>query len=93
MEEKSYSIIRCDRSGVFFGKVESLKGQTAVIKDARQIWYWEDAASVMQIAKDGVGGGSKVTVCADIVVTDAIQIIPCSEKAKACLRGFKEWKI
>ena len=93
MEEKSYSIIRCDRSGVFFGQVESLKGQTAKIKNARQIWYWEGAASVMQIAQDGVGNRSKVTVSADIVVTDAIQVIPCSKKAESCLRGFKEWKI
>ena len=91
--ESAYSIIRCDRSGVFFGQVESLEGQTAKIKDARQIWYWEGAASVMQIAKDGIGSGSKVTVSADITVTDAIQVIHCSKKAVACLRGFKEWKI
>ena len=91
--ESAYSIIRCTNSGVFFGKVESLKGQTAKIKEARQIWYWDGAKNVMQIAKDGVNENSQITQSADVIVTDAIQIVPCSPKAEACLKGAKEWKI
>ncbi len=91
-EKSAYSIIRCDRSGVFFGKVVSLKGQTAKIEGARQIWSWNGANNVMDIAEKGLDKErSRITVSADITVTDAIQIVPCSAEAEACLRGVPEW--
>lgn len=88
-------IIRCDRSGVFFGTLETLEGQKARISNVRNIWYWDGAASVMQLATEGVTNpnGCKFTVTVDeIVVTDAIQIIPCTEQAIANIEAVKVWK-
>ncbi len=88
-------IIRCDRSGVFFGTLESLEGQQAKISNVRNIWYWDGAASVMQLAAEGVKtpNGCKFTVTvSEIFVTDAIQIIPCTEQAINCIEAVKPWK-
>ena len=88
-------IIRCDRSGVFFGTLESLEGQQAKISNVRNIWYWDGAASVMQLAAEGVmnPNGCKFTVTvSEIVVTDAIQIIPCTEQAINDIEAVKTWK-
>lgn len=88
-------IIRCDRSGVFFGTLESLEGQQAKISNVRNIWYWDGAASVMQLAAEGVKrpDNCKFTVTvSEIVVTDAIQIIPCTEQAIKDIEAVKTWE-
>lgn len=88
-------IIRCDRSGVFFGTLESLEGQQAKISNVRNIWYWDGAASVMQLAVEGVKNpkGCKFTVTvSEIIVTDAIQIVPCTEQAIKDIEAVKTWK-
>ena len=88
-------IIRCEHSGVFFGTLESFEGQQAKISNVRNIWYWDGAASVMQLATEGVTkpNGCKFTVTvSEIVVTDAIQIIPCTEQAIKNIEAVKTWK-
>lgn len=92
-EKKGYSIIRADRSGVFFGKVASLKGRTAKILKARQIFYWTKANTCLQIAKDGIGADSRVTVeVEELTLSDAIEVIPCTEKAEKIIEALPEWK-
>ena len=91
--EGYYVIVRGDRSGVFFGICESRSGHEITLRNARKLWYWSGAAAVEQIAVDGVKNPEKckLTVTVDsIVITDAIQIIPCTEKAVRCIEGVKE---
>lgn len=87
-------IVRCNRSGVFFGTLEDMEGQKARISNVRNIWWWEGAASVMQLAKEGTKqpNDCKFTVTvSEIVVTDAIQFIPCTEEAVANIEAVKSW--
>ena len=85
-------IIRCDRSGVFFGTLTSLQGQTAELTNVRKIWYWEGANAVEQISTDGVETNSKLTVTVNsMVVTDVVQVLPCTDKAIFNLESIKEW--
>lgn len=87
-------IVRCDRSGVFFGTLESLEGQQARISKVRNIWWWEGAASVMQLATEGTKNPNdcKFTVTVDeIIVTDVIQVIPCTDKAIANIEAVEPW--
>ena len=91
-----YVIVRGDRSGVFAGVLVSQEGQKVVLKDCRRLWYWEGAASISQIAKDGVKKplACKFTVTVDnIVILDAIEIIPTTEKAEAIIKAVPEWKM
>lgn len=89
-----YSIIRGDRSGVFAGYVKERKGNEVTIINARRLWYWDGAASISQLAVDGV---SKPQNCkfpkevAELLVLDAIEIIPCTEKAQKSISKVGEW--
>lgn len=88
-------IVRCDRAGVFFARVESLEGSTAELRDARRLWYWDGAASLSQLAEEGVKApeNCKFTVTVpQMTVLGVIEIIPCTEKAIESIRGVKEWK-
>ncbi|MBR4548563.1 MAG: hypothetical protein IKO83_01430 [Oscillospiraceae bacterium] len=95
MYENQFCIVRCYGAGVFFARVESLDGQTAQLRDARRIWYWDGAASLSQLATEGTKApeSCKFTVTVpQMTVTQVIEIIPCSEQAIASIGGVKEWK-
>ena len=88
-------IIRGDRSGVEFGELVEHKGREVTLKDARRIWFWAGAASLSQLAKDGTTNPSscKFTVTVDsITFLDAIEIIPCTDKAIKSIEDVEVWK-
>ena len=88
-------IIRGDRSGVFFGTITKKEGQEVTLKKCRRLWYWDGAASISQLATDGTSRpeGCQFTVTVDnIVILDAIEIIPCADKAIKSIEGVAEWK-
>lgn len=88
-------IVRCDRAGVFYGEIVSRNGQEVEMKDVRNIWYWDGAATVMQLAAEGV---SKPNTCKfsvpveSLVLLEAVQIIPCTDKAVESLDSVKPWR-
>ncbi len=91
-----YVIVRGDRSGVFAGTLVSNEGQKVALKDCRRLWYWDGAASISQIANEGVKrpNSSKFTVTVDsIVILDAIEIIPTTAAAEANIKAVREWKM
>lgn len=88
-------IIRGDRSGVEFGELVAQEGQEVTLRNARRIWYWDGAASLSQLAKDGTSAPNncKFTVYVNsITILDAIEIIPCTDKAIKSIEGVKAWK-
>ncbi len=81
--------------GVHYGTVKSRAGSEMVLTNARRIWYWDGAASLSQMAVDGVCApdNCKFSVrVPEITVLNVCEIIPCSEKAVASLESVKEWK-
>lgn len=89
-------IIRGDRSGVEFGTLIAHNGREVTLHNARRIWYWEGAATLSQLATDGTSKPSecKFTIVVErITILDAIEIIPCSEKAIKSIEGVQEWKL
>lgn len=96
LEGMEYCIVRTYSAGVFAGYVESRSGKEAVIRKVRRIWYWDGANSLSQLAVDGTlkPGNCKFACEVDkIIVTEAIEIIPCTEKAKKSIEGVAEWKL
>lgn len=88
-------IIRGDRSGVEYGTLASVEGQTVELHNARRLWYWDGAASLSQMAMEGVKNpdGCKFTVYVNsITILDAIEIIPCMDAAITSIEEVKEWK-
>lgn len=89
-------IIRADKSGVFYGVLAEKNGREVKLNKCRRLWYWSGAASLSQLAVDGVADpqGCKFTVTVDeIVILDAIEIIPCTSKAVKSIEGTREWRI
>lgn len=89
-------IVRGDRSGVFFGTLTAKDGQEVELKHCRRLWYWAGAASISQLANEGVKKPyeCKFTVTVESIrILDAIEIIPCTDMAISIIEGVKEWKM
>lgn len=90
-------IVRCYGAGVFFGEVAGVEdtaaGKEARMRNVRKVWYWHGAAAVEQLAQDGCDKESKLTVVVpEMVVTQAIQIIPCSDRAVEVMEALPVWR-
>ncbi len=93
--QNKYYIIRGDRSGVFFGQIAGRNGQEVELRNVRKLWYWDGACAVEQLSVDGVTRSNEckfTVVVPEMVITDAIQIIPCSDKAAKILGEVRVWK-
>lgn len=89
-----YCMVRTYSAGVFAGYVESRDGKEAVLRNARRIWKWAGAASLSQLATDGTSNPSncKFPVAVDkVILTEVIEIIPITEKAKKSIEGVPVW--
>ena len=89
-------IVRGDRSGVFFGELAERNGSEVKMENCRRLWYWSGAASISQLAAEGVKNpqGCKFTMpVSEMEIIDAIEVIPCTEDAIKSIEGVKEWKI
>lgn len=94
MEDK-YCIVRGTNFGVFAGTVKEVNGDSVLLKDARRIWFWSGAASLSQLAIDGVSNPNacKFTVTVpEVLLMGVIEIIPCTQKARTCILGVPEWR-
>lgn len=94
-ENQKY-IIRCDRAGVFYAEIKERRGDEADLVNARRLWYWDGAASLSQLATDGVKApeNCKFTVTVpEMTVLGVIELIPCSESAVLSIDGVSEWKL
>lgn len=91
-----YCIVRTYSAGVFAGYVESRDGKECVVRDARRIWFWDGAASLSQLAVDGTSkpDNCKFPVAVDkVLLTEVIEIIPCTAKAKESIEAVPVWSM
>lgn len=90
-----HCIVRTFSAGVFAGTVAEIDGKTVRVTNARRLWYWAGAASLSQLATEGV---SKPKECkfprevAEVVLTDAIEILPTTKEAQKSIAGVPVWK-
>jgi len=90
-----YCIVRTYSAGVFAGYLESRNGQEVVMRDARRLYYWDGAATLSQLAVDGVAAPQNCkfpTEVPTITLTQAIEVIPCTAKAQASIKAVAVWK-
>lgn len=90
-------IIRSYGAGVFFGKLAdyNMKNNIVELHNARRLWYWDGAASISQIAKEGVKlpKNCKFTVTVDqIQIAQVIEVIPCTDQAINNINNVPVWK-
>jgi hypothetical protein len=90
----SYAIVRTYSAGVFAGYIQSKKGKEVVMVNVRNLWYWDGAASLTELAMKGV---SKPENCKfpcevdKIEVTEAIEILDCTKVAQESIASVPIW--
>lgn len=89
-------IIRCYASGVHFGTVTAHDGRQVTLANARRLWRWhtggaDKGLSLSAVALTGIDASrSKVEpALPEIVLLDALEIIPASEAAQASIEAAK----
>lgn len=90
-------LIRSYASGVHFGTLESEtftpSGKVVTLSDSRRIHYWEGAASLSQVAIDGIKSGRVAMTLPTIEVVNVIETIPLLPDAISNLEKQDVWKI
>ena len=90
-----YVIVRTYSAGVFAGDLVSRNGQEVILKNARRLWYWDGAASLSQLAVEGV---SKPSTCKfpvavpRVELLEAVEILDVSAAAKKSIEGVPVWR-
>jgi len=94
-----YCIIRTYSAGCFAAYVEkewtedSVK--CALLQKSRRLWYWDGAASLSQLAMEGVKKPENCKFPCEVnnhKVYNVIEIIPCTEEAQESINSVKIWK-
>lgn len=90
-----YCIIRTYSAGVHAGYLESKNGKEVVLRNARRLWRWAGAFTLSEISIDGVSKPEecKFSAAVDkIILTEAIEIIPCTDKAERIIKGVRDYE-
>ena len=94
-EKSKYVIIRTYSAGVFAGELVSRKGKEAKLKNARRLWKWEGAASLSQLAQEGTSNPSGCMFPCEVdsvILTEVIEILSVTEKAKKIIKEVNIWR-
>jgi hypothetical protein len=92
--KKTKVMVRTYSAGVFYGYLKSRKGKEVVLTNARRVWQWYGAASLSQLAMDGTSDPSNCKFpCPvnEVTLTEAIELIPMTNKAIKSLDGVAIW--
>ena len=89
-----YVVIRTYSAGVHTGYLKERNGKEVVLLNARRLWKWAGAFTLSEMAVNGV---SKPDECKfscevpEITLTEAIEIIPCTMKARNIIKGVENY--
>jgi len=94
---RNYYIVRTNKAGVFAGEIKEkdLEKGIVTMNNARRLWYWDGAASLSQLAMEGV---SKPENCQfpcevnEVTLLGVVEIIPCTEIAEKSIEKVEIWK-
>lgn len=88
-------VVRSRDAGAFLGRLVRRHGSEVQLADARRLWYWDGAASLSQIALEGV---SKPNQCkfppavAKITILGACEIITATPTAVKSIQAVPVWR-
>lgn len=85
-----HCIIRTFSAGVHFGKVEQAEGREVVLSASRRIWSWSNRFTLSKIAEEGLESAKVSCLVNDIYLSEAIEILPVSDKSRESIYAIKE---
>lgn len=96
MLEGKYVIVRTYSAGVFAGTIQSKDGKEVVLANARRLWYWSGAASLSQLAMEGVKNPFQCKFPCEVesvIITEAIEILLVTDAARKSIEDVPVWKV
>ena len=96
LEGLKYCVVRTYSAGAFAGYVKERKGKETTLLKARRLWYWDGAASLSELAMHGVARPRNCKFpcpVEEVELTEVIEVIPATVKARKSIEGVKEWKL
>ena len=91
----NYVCVRTYSAGVHCGYLKERNGKEGVLLDSIRIWQWAGAASLSQLAMEGVNNplSCKFAIPVnEITLTEIIEVIPMTEVAKANIQNVPLWR-
>ena len=91
-----YCIIRTYSAGVHAGYVKERDGKEVTLINARRLWRWAGAFTLSEMAMYGVskpGECKFATTVPEIILTEAIEIIPCTDIAQKIIQGVSDYDV
>ncbi len=95
LNDMKYVIIRTYSAGVHAGYLKSRNGKEVELINARRLWKWVGAASLSQLSVDGVSNPAECKFpceVSSIELTECIEVIPCTEKARISIKEVVVWE-
>lgn len=92
-----YVIVRGYQSGVCAGYLEkqSDDGKRVTLKKSRRLWYWKGAASLHQLANEGVKFPKECKFPAELLgsheIVDACEVLDVSSRGKESIFSVPVW--
>lgn len=89
-----YVIVRSHMAGVFFGILSAKEGTELTLSNARKLYYFVGANTVEDLAKQGALDVANCQFTVEIetmVISDFVQILPCTEKAINNIKSVPAW--
>jgi hypothetical protein len=90
-----YVIARTYSAGVFAGYLKERNGQEVTLLNARRLWYWAGAASLSQLAEEGVSKPKECKFPQEVVKVELLQtieILQVTETAREVIASVPAWK-
>ncbi len=95
MENKDkYYIVRTHSAGVFAGNIIEKKERVVVMKNARRLWYWSGAASLSQLAMEGVNRPKECKFpceVQEVELFEVVEILLCTVEAEKSIKNVPIW--
>lgn len=95
LDGMKYVMCRTYSAGVFFGYLKELDGKKAIMYNARRVYYWKGAATLSQLATDGTSCPEECKFPCEVkelVLTEVIELITITDKAKKSLQKVSVWE-
>lgn len=90
-----YVIARTYSAGVFAGELKYRNGKEVELLNARRLWSWSGAASLSQLAMEGTSNPENCKFPCEVtsvILTEVIELLPVTEKARNSIKGVPIWK-
>ena len=92
---EDYVIVRTYSAGVHAGEVVKKEGNEITLRNARRLYYWSGAATLSQLAMEGVKYPNKCKFPCEVceITLQWIEIIPCTTEAINSIKGVPVWRV